>query len=307
MSVLALRKRKAGPLSLSPSNPANIVVNNPAPSAIGAVIGTQIFNSASTATNVLTETINTGAITAGIVTTVQFVKDGYGWATGKVPAKEWGRRIVRNTTVNGTAVVGGAGGSAVGGAVGTAIFPGTGTVVGSVIGGVCGSVGFGKLVNDKFEDWWRGYKITYVTDTKEILNLSLDYFGFDPKDFNDVDLVSMDIVQSRYKERCKVYHPDKGGSKEEWICLVNHFAVVTDALRKRDKGRGGNKNKKSSLLSSSHQQEMNKLHQEKQQMQQEIHRLRSQLQQYQQMTTNNNASNNYDNNNNGNYGNNTWE
>ena len=74
------------------------MTNNPAPSTIGAVIGTQIFNSASTATNVLTETINTGGLTAGIVTCVQFVSDGYGWAKGKMPAKELGRRVVRNST-----------------------------------------------------------------------------------------------------------------------------------------------------------------------------------------------------------------
>eukprot|EP00483_Globobulimina_turgida_P001436 UN01438 len=239
MSVLALDKhrRKAGPLSsLSPSNPARVLANNPAPSTIGAVIGTQIFNSASTASNVLTETINTGAITAGIVTSIQFVSDTYYCVRGKMPAKELGRRVVRNSTVNGTAVIGGAGGSAVGGAIGTALMPGTGTVIGSVIGGVCGSIGFGKLVNDKFEDWWRGYKIHYVKDSNEILNLSLSYFGFDIKDFKDDDIVTMETVTLRYKERCKVYHPDKGGSREEWITLVNHFAVVTDSLRKRDKG-----------------------------------------------------------------------
>lgn len=107
-------------------------------------------------------------------------------------------------TVNGTAVVGGAGGSAVGGAVGTAIFPGTGTVVGSVVGGVCGSISFGTLVADKFEDWWRGYKVTYVTDTRQILNLSLEYFGFDPNDFGDDEVVNMDTVTFRYKERARV-------------------------------------------------------------------------------------------------------
>eukprot|EP01083_Nonionella_stella_P173619 599460_1 len=223
MSVLALdrHRRKAGPLSsLSSSNPARVIASNPAPSAIGAVIGTQIFNSASSASNVLTETINTGAITAGVVTGVQFVSDTYQWATGKLPGKELGRRVVRNTTVNGTAVVGGAGGSAVGGAIGTAIMPGTGTVVGSIMGGICASISFGSLVNDRFEDWWRGYKIHYVKDTKEILNLSLTYFGYDPKDFSDDAIVNMDTVTTRYKERCKVYHPDKGGTKEEWMLSI---------------------------------------------------------------------------------------
>eukprot|EP00484_Ammonia_sp_Unknown_P022908 CAMPEP_0197034358 /NCGR_PEP_ID=MMETSP1384-20130603/12494_1 /TAXON_ID=29189 /ORGANISM="Ammonia sp." /LENGTH=306 /DNA_ID=CAMNT_0042464277 /DNA_START=52 /DNA_END=972 /DNA_ORIENTATION=- len=281
MSVLALdRRRKAGALSLSPSNPASVVVNNPAPSTIGAVIGTQIFNSASSASNVLTETINTGAITAGIVTTAQFAYDTYGWATGKMPAKELGRRVVRNGTVNGTAVVGGAGGSAVGGAIGTAIMPGTGTVIGSVMGGVCGSISFGKLVNDKFEDWWRGYKITYVKDNQEILSMSLEYFGYDASDFKDDDIVNMETVSQRYKERCKVYHPDKGGSKEEWISLVNHFAVVTDALRKRDKGKKRKPNAQSGL-NTAHKQEIEQLKQEKQAMETEIQRLRQQLQQMQ--------------------------
>ena len=50
---------------LSPSNPVSVVGNNPAPSAIGAVIGTQIFNSAAAASEVVTETVNVGGMTAG--------------------------------------------------------------------------------------------------------------------------------------------------------------------------------------------------------------------------------------------------
>jgi len=279
-----VHRRKAGPLStISSYSPVRIVTNNPAPSAVGAVIGTQIFNAASTASNVLTETINTGAVTAGVVTGIQFVSDTYQWFKGSVPATELGRRIVRNSTVNGTAVVGGAGGSAVGGALGTALMPGTGTVVGSVLGGVCGSISFGTLVADKFEDWWRGYKVTYVRDNGEILALSLKYFGFDPKDFRDDSVVSMDAVSFRYKERCKVYHPDKGGSKEEWIALVNHFAVVTDALRKRDKGKKKTRRlSQHGLLDEHHQQQIASLEQEKKKMKDEIARLKQQLQAMQQ-------------------------
>lgn len=192
-----------------------------------------------------------------------------------MPAKELGRKVVRNSTVNGTAVVGGAGGSAVGGAIGTAIFPGTGTVIGSVVGGVCGSISFGKLVNDKFEDWWRGYKIHYVKDTKEILELSLKYFGIDPANFKDANIVNSESVTFRYRERCKIYHPDKGGSKEEWICLVNHFAVVTDAIRKRDKGKS---TKNNHPLSSAHNYEVQALKAEKEKMQNEIQKLRAQIQ-----------------------------
>ena len=78
------------------------------------------------------------------------------------------------------------------------------TQVGSVLDGICGSISFGTLVADKFEDWWRGYKVTYVTDQRQILNLSLDYFGIDPNDFGDEEMVNMDTVTFRYKERCKV-------------------------------------------------------------------------------------------------------
>jgi len=280
MSVL-LHRRKAGPLSNLSAGPLSNIANNPAPSAIGAVIGTQIFNSAATATNVLTETINTGAITAGIVTGIQFASDSYSWITGKLPVKEVGLRILRNSTVNGTAVVGGAGGSAVGGAVGTAIFPGTGTVIGSVLGGVCGSISFGTLVADKMEDYWRGYKVTTVTvrDQRQILNLSLDYFGYSHGDFGDDDVVNMDSLTVRYRERCKVYHPDKGGSKEEWITLVNHFAIVTDALRKRDRGknRAARRHSQHGLLNEAHHQEMAQLKQDKKAMKKEIESLKSQL------------------------------
>ena len=187
-------------------------------------------------------------------------------------------------------MVGGAGGSAVGGAIGTALFPGTGTVVGSVVGGVCGSITFGKLVNDKFEDWWRGYKVTYIRDVKEALILSLEYFGYDPKDFDDDIIVNMETVTSRYRERCKVFHPDKGGTKEEWIGLVNHFAIVTDAIRKRDKSKRkaithSSNGPSQSLLNTAHQQEINQLKQEKEAMRQEIERLRAELAHYQELDT----------------------
>lgn len=234
--LLFLFNQLLGPLSnLSPSNPIRTVANNPAPSAVGAVIGTSIFNSSSSAANVLNETIQSGTYTAAIATGVQFCSDSWKWWQGRINGKEVGRRIVRNVTVNSTAVVGGAGGSAVGGAIGTAVFPGTGTVIGSVIGGVCGSISFGTLVNDKFEDWWRGYHVTYVKDSKELLEISLEYFGFSKNDLKDYDKLNMDTMTHKYREYAKVYHPDKGGTKEEWIALVNHFAIVTDAIRSRDK------------------------------------------------------------------------
>merc|ERR1712113_820920 len=71
-----------------------------------------------------------------------------------------------------------------------------------------------------------------------------------------------------------------------WIGLVNHFAIVTDALRKRDKGKrkaitSGNSSRSSSLLNSAHQQEINQLKQEKENMKREIERLRRELAQYQ--------------------------
>src|SRR5690606_19529517 len=103
----------------SPYNPLSIVYNNPVPSLIGGVIGTQIFNNAGQATDVVTDTVRTGGITAGIVTAIQFGYDSVLWFKGNINSKELGRRIVRNTTVNGSSVVGGAGGSAVGGAIGT--------------------------------------------------------------------------------------------------------------------------------------------------------------------------------------------
>lgn len=320
MSILALdkhRNRTGALAKLSPANPARIVASNPGPSAVGGVIGTQIFNStASSATNVLTHTINVGGITAGIVTGVQFLGDSYQCINGSMPAKELGRRIVRNATgmktnitqvhiqnnmhficfsfayivtdlknkkqktkVNGTAVIGGAGGSAVGGAIGTLVFPGTGTVVGSVIGGICGSVSFGKLVNDKFEDWWRGYRVVYVEDSREILEHSMAYFHFDANSLNDPSLINMEIAHERYREFAKIYHPDKGGSKEEWLALTNNFAVVTDAIRKRDKKLPKN-NQSMEILRLKKEMEHQRIQimQEKQAMQQEIQQLRQTIQ-----------------------------
>ncbi|ETO26003.1 hypothetical protein RFI_11133, partial [Reticulomyxa filosa] len=88
-----------------------------------------------------------------------------------------------------------------------------------------------------FEDWWRGYKIVHVSedDAQDLVHVSLQYFGYSPADFKDVDIVNIDGVTQRYKEYARVYHPDKGGTKEEWVGLVNHFAILSNAIRKRDR------------------------------------------------------------------------
>jgi hypothetical protein len=250
-----------------------VVANNPAPSAVGAVIGTQIFNSAAAAAEVVSDTVRVGGVTAGVCTGLQFGGNVMDWWRGKCGFKEVGRRLLRDTTVNATAVVGGSGGAAVGGAIGTAIFPGTGTVVGSVIGGVFGSIGVGKLVNDKFEDWWRGYKVTYVESSESLLNGALKFMGFDPTDFNDPDIINVDAATARYQKLAKACHPDRGGTKEDWVALVTNFSIVTDGIRKRDKK---NPNKHS---------ELSKLKKELQQQQQNAQRehalLREQIQQLQ--------------------------
>jgi len=43
------------------------------------------------------------------------------------------------------------------------------------------------------------------------------------------------VLHKDIKEYARVYHPDKGGTKEEWIGLVNHFAVLSNAIRTRDR------------------------------------------------------------------------
>ena len=97
---------------LIPSNPINIVLNNPSLSAVGGIIEKLIFNNSGVAaTIVLNDTIQAGLITASITTTLQF----------------------------GTAVIGGTGDSKVGGAIST-VLSGTGTVIGCVVGGVCSSI-----------------------------------------------------------------------------------------------------------------------------------------------------------------------
>ena len=53
------------------------VVQKTLPTIIGGVTGTQIINSGNSATNALTDTINTGAYAAGICTTIQFGLDWY--------------------------------------------------------------------------------------------------------------------------------------------------------------------------------------------------------------------------------------
>ncbi|ETO34416.1 hypothetical protein RFI_02679 [Reticulomyxa filosa] len=252
-------------------------------------MGGHIYNAAASGVEIVGETIKVGGCSAAAVSGCQCVADTARWCRGKISSQELGRRTLKNATVNGTAVVGGAGGSTVGATIGTghftllsvqtwfifffllAILPGTGTVVGSIVGGVCGSIGVGKLVNDKFDDWWgprgsddptQSQDTTTTTTTTttattttttagnkalpmststtngyvcdDALCSSLQFFGFLPKDFGRTEVVNMDILVERYREYSRVYHPQKGGTKEEWLCLINHFAVAANAIRDRD-------------------------------------------------------------------------
>ena len=67
---------------------------------------------------------------------------------GKIPKKEFHRRMKLSSFTMIGGLAGGSGGAAAGFAVGSLVFPGVGSIVGSVVGGIAGGV-FGSKVSGK--------------------------------------------------------------------------------------------------------------------------------------------------------------
>lgn len=88
------------------------------------------------ARSVVTKTVRGNIITNTIMFAVNSVPDTYRVCTGKITAKEYGKR----TAVNAASTAGSSAGSIIGMTIGTAICPGVGTLIGSTIGGIAGGM-----------------------------------------------------------------------------------------------------------------------------------------------------------------------
>ena len=98
------------------------------------------------ARSVATKAVRGNIITNTIMFAVDSVPDTYRVCTGKITAKEYGKR----TAVNAVSTVGGSAGYFIGMAIGTAICPGAGTAIGGFLGSMAGSVCASKGVKKFF-------------------------------------------------------------------------------------------------------------------------------------------------------------
>lgn len=88
------------------------------------------------ARSVVTKTVRGNIITNTIMFAVNSVPDTYRVCTGKITAKEYGKR----TAINAASTAGSSAGSIIGMTIGTAICPGVGTAIGSFIGSYAGGM-----------------------------------------------------------------------------------------------------------------------------------------------------------------------
>ena len=98
------------------------------------------------ARSVATKAVRGNVIFNTIMFAVNSVPDTYRVCTGKITAKEYGKR----TAVNAASTAGGSAGYFIGMTIGTTICPGVGTAIGGVIGSITGSICAGKGVNKLF-------------------------------------------------------------------------------------------------------------------------------------------------------------
>lgn len=98
------------------------------------------------ARSVATKAVRGNIITNTIMFAVNSVPDTYRVCTGKITAKEYGKR----TAVNASSTAGSSVGSIIGMTIGTVICPGIGTFIGSTIGGIAGGMFVSKGVKKLF-------------------------------------------------------------------------------------------------------------------------------------------------------------
>lgn len=98
------------------------------------------------ARSVATKAVRGNVITNTIMFAVNSIPDTYRVCTGKISAKEYGKR----TAVNAATTAGSSAGSFIGMTIGTAICPGIGTALGSAIGGITGSMFASRGVKKMF-------------------------------------------------------------------------------------------------------------------------------------------------------------
>lgn len=132
----------------------------------------------------------------------------YLWWKGEITGEDCAKNIIDSCAER----EGGIGGAMAGAAIGTYIYPGIGTVIGGFLGQLVGS-GISRKLSD-----WLTQKFFYLSKEAALQNaytfLGLEYGASNTQ------------ISSNFRRLARKYHPDKGGSYDDWYKIQVAMAVI---------------------------------------------------------------------------------
>ncbi|XP_072021757.1 uncharacterized protein [Amphiura filiformis] len=145
------------------------------------------------------------------------------WWRGEISGKRCLKNIIDCGVGVAAGLAGGVGGEMIGAAVGSLAGP-LGTVVGGIAGAVVGGIGAsraGKSLSDRLTQRVFGLPKNEALDKayKEVLFLRPN--------------ASNSEINSRYRQLCLIYHPDREGDEHKWTQLQYAMAVIREARGER--------------------------------------------------------------------------
>ncbi|CAF1399058.1 unnamed protein product [Rotaria sordida] len=152
---------------------------------------------------------------AAVLLSWEALKSIAAWWKGEIS----GKRCVANIVNAASTIGGGAAGGAAGVYIGTLIAPGIGTVIGGLAGGILGSSAAAALSK---------WLTEYFFDLPPTVALEKAYTFLDLK-----PSCTNSEINSQFKKLALKYHPDKGGSAEDF-----HKLQVSVAIIKQARGQG---------------------------------------------------------------------
>ena len=155
--------------------------------------------------------------------------------------KEYGYHVFKGISAAAGMGLGNWGGGSLGTVVGGALGGPLGALIGGIIGGIvggiigteCGRKAFDALFEDKF-----GIEVEQAKQATLIKDALLLFGYVSVDDIDNEKIFNKKELQKRYRERAKIYHPDKPtGSHESFHTLNASLGCLLSLLQKDGKVR----------------------------------------------------------------------
>uniref|UniRef100_A0A914VTU2 J domain-containing protein n=1 Tax=Plectus sambesii TaxID=2011161 RepID=A0A914VTU2_9BILA len=144
---------------------------------------------------------------ATVYLTYEAIKSIHSWWKGEITGKRAAKNIVESCAT----VAAGAGGSVAGAALGSLSGP-IGMVVGGVLGGIAASAAAGIISDTLTQE-------LFDIPKDEALERAYNFLGVSRRSTDD------DITKA-YRSLCLKYHPDKGGSQQNFLKLQSCMGII---------------------------------------------------------------------------------